>query len=77
MKPGDLVVFSDENPHPSLVGWFGRLATVLESEIRPIFPNEHNSATYERITVLLNEGRVASSPAGNWSVLECTTELPI
>lgn len=70
MKPGDLVVFSNQNPHPSMKGWFGRLATVLESEILPIFPNEPDSNTFERITVILSEGRVASSPAKNWSVVE-------
>lgn len=68
MKSGDLVVFSNQNPHPSMIGWFGRLALVLESQIWPV-SRVKDLGNYERITVLL-EGRVTSQLAKNWSVVE-------
>ena len=71
MQPGDLVTFSNKNPHPSMEGWFGRLALVVETEIRPVFPGEPAYGEFERITVVLGDcGQISSSPASNWRIVE-------
>lgn len=72
MKAGDLIKFNKPRERAGFTWqeFVGTVAIVLESQMKPLFPNSPQPREYEQITIYspaLN--RIVTGPAGNWDLV--------
>ena len=74
-QKGDLIKFikppNRASLNPSWEDYVGTIAGVLNSEMKPVYPNDPSSREYEKITIYSpTTKQIVTGPANNWKLIE-------